>query len=406
MYQEMVGFGAAITDASASLINGLPPPRREALLRDLFDPDSGIGLSFTRLTIGASDFSPRHYSFDDMPPGERDPTLARFSIEPDHRDRIPVVQRALAINPRLKVMASPWSAPGWMKTSGKLIGGTLRPDAFGPFAEYLLRYVEAYDSLGVPIYALSVQNEPHFEPPDYPGMRLEPAARARFIGEYLGPLLARERMGTVILDWDHNWDQPDSPLRVLADSVARRYIAGVAWHCYGGEVSAQTKVHDAYPALDAYFTECSGGEWAPSFADNLVWNVRTLIIGATRNWARGVLLWNLALDEQHGPHKGGCGNCRGVVTIDSRSGAVTRNVEYYALAHASRFVRPQARRIGSSSGVAGLESVAFRNPDGSRVLIVINTAAMEQRFVVRWGGNTLVYGLPAGAVATLRWLAR
>ena len=406
MYQEIVGFGAAITDASASLINGLPPERREALLRDLFDADSGIGLSFTRLTIGASDFSPRHYSFDDMPPGERDPALARFSIESDRRDRIPVVRRALAINPQLKIMASPWSAPGWMKTTDKLIKGTLRPDAYEAFAEYLARYVDAYAAEGVPIFALTIQNEPHYEPADYPGMRVEPAARARFVGEFLGPRLARGGSRTVIFDWDHNWDEPQSPLAVLGDSVARRYIAGVAWHCYGGDVSAQTKVHDAYPAKDAYFTECSGGEWAPSFADNLVWNVRTLIIGATRNWARGVLLWNLALDEQHGPHKGGCGNCRGVVTIDSRSGAVTRNVEYYALAHASRFVQPGARRIGSSSGVAGLESVAFRNPDGSRVLIAVNTATAEQRFAVQWADSRVIYGLPAGAVATLRWLAR
>ncbi|MGH7520763.1 MAG: glycoside hydrolase family 30 protein [Gemmatimonadales bacterium] len=405
-YQEIVGFGAAITDASAWLINGLPAQRREALLRDLFGPDSGIGLSFTRLTIGASDFSPAHYSFDDMPQGQRDPALAHFSIDADRTDRLPIVQRALAINPQLKIMASPWSAPGWMKSTGRLIRGTLRPDAFGAFAEYFRRYIEAYRTEGVPIYALTVQNEPHFEPADYPGMRLEPPARARFIGEHLGPLLARERINTVILDWDHNWDEPDSPLRVLADSVARRYIAGVAWHCYGGEVSAQGKVHDAHPEVDTYFTECSGGEWAPNFADNLVWNVRTLIIGATRNWARGVLLWNLALDENHGPHKGGCGTCRGVVTIDSKSGAVTRNVEYYALAHASRFVRPGARRIGSTTGVTGLESVAFRNPDGSRVLIVVNTAAAEQRLAVQWAGKALVYELAPGTVATLRWPAR
>ena len=169
-------------------------------------------------------------------------------------------------------------------------------------------------------------------------------------------------------------------------------------------MAAQTKVHDAYPAVDTYFTECSGGDWSPAFADNLVWNVRTLIIGATRNWARGVLLWNLALDELHGPYTGGCGNCRGVVTINSLSGTVTRNVEYYALAHASRFVRPGARRIGSTSGVAELESVAFRNPDGSTVLIVVNTGAQDRRFAVRWAGKTLVYVLPAGAVATLRWL--
>jgi glucosylceramidase len=402
-YQEMVGFGAAITDAAAMNINRLPPDRREALLRELFDPDSGIGLSFTRLTIGASDFSPRQYSLDDMPPGQRDPRVARFSIEPNRVDVVPVVQRALAINPQLKIMASPWSAPGWMKTSGRLIGGTLWPNAYGPFAQYLLGYVEAYDSLGVPIYAITVQNEPHFEPTNYPGMRLDPSDRARFIRENLGPLFQRKRISTLILEWDHNWDDPDAPLRVLGDSVARRYIAGVAWHCYGGDVTAQTKVHDAYPAVDTYFTECSGGDWSPAFADNLVWNVRTLIIGATRNWARGVLLWNLALDELHGPYTGGCGNCRGVVTINSLSGAVTRNVEYYALGHASRFVRPGARRIGSTSGVAGLESVAFRNPDSSRVLIVVNTAAAERRFAVRWGGKALLYTLPGGAVVTLRW---
>ena len=405
-YQEIVGFGAAITDASALLINGLPPERREALLRDLFDPDSGIGLSFTRLTIGASDFSPEHYSFDDMPHGQRDPALARFTIDHERKDRLPVVQRALAINPQLKIMASPWSAPGWMKTSGSLIQGKLRPDAYGPFAEYFRRYIEAYRAEGVPIWAITIQNEPHFEPADYPGMRVEPPARARFIGEHLGPLLERHRIPTLIFDWDHNWDEPNSPLQVLGDSVARRYIAGVAWHCYGGDVSAQGKVHDAFPTKDAYFTECSGGEWAPKFADNLAWTVRTLIIGATRNWARGVLLWNLALDEHYGPHKGGCGNCRGVVTIHSQSGAITRNDEYYSLAHASRFVRPGARRIGSSTGVAGIESVAFRNPDSSTVLIVVNAAPEERRFNVAAAGKSLVYLLPAGAVATLRWPAR
>ena len=399
-YQEMVGFGAAISDAAALNINRLAPDRREALLRDLFDPDSGIGLSFTRLTIGASDFSPRQYSFDDVPPGQRDPTLARFSIDPNRSDVLPVVQRALAINPQLKVMASPWSAPAWMKTSGSLMKGTLWPNTYGFFARYLVRYVDAYDSLGVPIYALTVQNEPHFAPADYPGMRLDPPDRARLIGRHLGPLLAQRPRAPLLLEWDHNWDQPDSPLRVLGDSVANQYIAGVAWHCYNGEVSAQSKVHDAFPSKDAYFTECSGGDWAPNFADNLVWNVRTLIIGATRNWAKGVLLWNLALDELHGPYTGGCTNCRGVVTINSLSGAVTRNVEYYALAHASRFVKPGARRIASTAEVQGLANVAFRNPDSSMALIVVNTAAEERRFAVQWGSEALVYNLPKGAVAT------
>jgi len=404
-YQEMVGFGAAITDASAWLIqNKLAPVQREALLQELFGPSPGLGLSFTRLTMGASDFSLHQYSYDDMPVGQTDSTLAHFSIDSNRAYLLPVVQRALAINPQLKIMASPWSPPGWMKTTGSLIQGTLRPEAYGPLAEYFRRYIEAYSAEGVPIYAITVQNEPHYEPPTYPGMRLEPPARATFVGQYLGPLFARSGIGTLILDWDHNWDEYQSPLQVLADSAAPRYIAGVAWHCYGGDVSAQTLVHDAHPEKDAYFTECSGGEWAPNFADNLKWFTQTLVIGATRGWAKGVLLWNLALDENHGPHTGGCGDCRGVVTINSASGAVTRNVEYYALAHASRFVRPGARRIASTSGIAGLESVAFRNSDdGSKALIVVNTEAQDRAFTVLWGNQSFRYTLPAGAVATFFW---
>lgn len=404
-YQEMVGFGASLTDASAWLIqNKLTAPQREALLRELFGRDPGVGFSFVRLDMGASDFSLRHYSYDDMPAGQTDPLLANFSIAPDRAETIPILKRALAINPQLTVMASPWSPPGWMKTSGSMIKGTLRPDAYASFAEYFRKFVEAYAAEGVRIYAITVQNEPHYEPENYPGMRLDPAMRAKFVGEFLGPLFARTGITTQILDWDHNWDEPNSPMQMLADSTARRYVSGVAWHCYGGDVSAQSVVREAYPDKDVFFTECSGGDWAPRFGDNLVWTVRNLIIGATRNWARGVLMWNLALDEQHGPHTGGCGDCRGVVTIDSSDGAVTLHEEYYAFAHASRFVRPGARRIASSTGVEGIESVAFRNiDDDSKALVVVNTNAQEKPFAVRFGGRTFRYALPAGAVATFRW---
>jgi glucosylceramidase len=404
-YQEMVGFGAAITDASAWLIQTkLSAAQRDSLMQDLFGRDPGIGLSFTRLTIGASDFSRTHYSFDDMPAGQTDTMLARFSIDPNRSDVLPVVKRALAINPGLEVMASPWSAPGWMKTTRSLIKGTLRAEAYPAFAEYLRRYIQAYQAEGVPIFAITVQNEPHFEPDNYPGMRLTPAQRADLLKNHLGPLFRRSGIRTQILDWDHNWDEPSSPLAVLGDSGARTFVSGIAWHCYAGNVSAQTPVHDAYPEKDAYFTECSGGQWAPKWADNLQWLTRTLLIGSTRGWAKGVLFWNLALDESHGPHLGGCGDCRGVVTINSASGAVARNEEYYALAHASRFVRPGARRIASSTAVDSLETVAFRNADdGSKVLIVVNTAAMDRTFAVRASGRSFRFTLPAGAVVTLRW---
>ena len=371
-YQEIVGFGAALTDASAWLIQH------------------------------ASDFTAagRPYSYDDMPPGQQDSAVAHFSIDPDRAETLPILKRALALNPRLAIVASPWSAPAWMKTTGSMIKGTLRDDAYASYATYFSRFVAAYAAEGVPIFAITVQNEPHFEPGDYPGMRLDPAQRARFVRQYLGPLNSAR-----ILEWDHNWDEPNSPLAVLADSGARRYVSGVAWHCYAGDVSAQSVVHDAYPDKDAYITECSGGDWAPKFADNLAWMVSKLIIGGTRNWARGVILWNLALDEQHGPHTGGCGNCRGVVTIKS-DGTVERNEEYYALAHISRFVPPGARRIASSSGVDGLESVAFRHTNADFLvvtLIVLNTNVTAKEFAVRTGGRTFRYSLPAGAVATFQW---
>ena len=402
----MVGFGASLTDASAWLIQQrMSPSQREALLRELFGRDrGGLGFSFIRVDMGASDFARTHYSYHDLPAGAADPRLERFSIEPDRAETLPLLRNAFAINPRLTLMATPWSAPAWMKTTGSMIKGTLRDDAYAPFAEYFRKFIQAYAAEGVPVHLVSVQNEPHFEPNDYPGMRLDPPARARFIGRHLGPLLAQSGIRTQILDWDHNWDEPNSPLQVLADSVARPYVSGVAWHCYGGDVSAQSVVHDAYPAKDAYFTECSGGAWAPKFGDNLVWTVRHLVIGATRHWARGVLMWNLALDEAHGPHLGGCGDCRGVVTIASATGTVTRNEEYYALGHASRFVRPGARRIASATGVAGLESVAFRNvDDGSLVLIVLNPNSQAVSFAMRSGPRSFQATLPASAVATFLW---
>jgi len=404
-YQEMIGFGAAMTDASAALINNKLGAQRPAIMQELFGRNPGIGLSFMRVPMGASDFSSKHYSYDDMPAGQTDPTLAKFSIDADRTDKLPALKQALAINPQLKLVASPWSAPGWMKTTGSLIQGTLKPEAYAPFADYFRRFIQAYSAEGVPIFAITLQNEPAFEPTDYPGMRLEPAARAEVIGKHVGPLFASAGIPALILDWDHNWDLPNQPLGVLADTAARRYVSGVAWHCYAGNVGVQETVHAAYPDKDAYFTECSGGAWAPAFADNLKWWVGNLVIGTTRGWAKGVAYWNLALDENYGPHLGGCGNCRGVITINSGTGFVTRNVEYYALAHASQFVKPGARRIASSTDVGGLQSVAFRNADdGSKVLIVLNTTAAEVSFAIHTGGKSILYAIPGGAVVTFRWM--
>lgn len=406
-FQSIVGFGASITDASAWLIHQrLNTAQRDALMRELFGRGPGqLGFSFTRLTIGASDFSRQHYSLDDRPAGQDDLALAHFSLGPQREDVLPVVKQALAINPALQVMASPWSAPGWMKTGASLIQGSLRADRYDAFSRYLVRYVDTMAAEGVPIFALTLQNEPHFEPKDYPGMRLEPAARAAVIGRHLGPLLKQRGLPTQIIEWDHNWDVPLAPLSVLGDGQARPFVAGVAWHCYAGVVEVQATVHDAFPDKDAWFTECSGGEWKPHWPETLPWLMRHIVIGSTRGWARGVLMWNLALDENHGPHLGGCSDCRGVVTIDSTSGAVTRNMEYYVLGHASRFVRPGAQRIASTPISQDVESVAFRNrDDGSLVLLVSNAAEQPRELSVAQSGRRFRTTLPRESVATFVWM--
>lgn len=405
-FQTMRGFGAAMTDASAEVLSRLPTNKRKALMAELFGRGpNGLGLSFTRLTVGASDFSTHDYSYDDTPGNVPDPELRYFSIAPARTYVLPRVREALAINTDLLVMISPWSAPAWMKTTRSLIKGELVPQYYPAFANYLAKTVQAFGAEGVPVSMLTIQNEPNFEPENYPGERVDPAERAEIIGRYLGPLFKTRGIGTQILDWDHNWDHPEMPLAVLSDPVARTYISGVAWHCYNGDVAAQSPVHDAYPGKDAWVTECSGGEWSPKFADVLGWMTDQLIIGAANNWSRGTLLWNLALDPKHGPHTGGCEDCRGVVTVDPATGDITRNVEYYVLGHASRFVLPGAWRVGIAKHSANVEAASFLNPDGSRVAIVHRKSGSGPvTFAI--DGERYSASLPEGSVATLRWSGR
>jgi len=402
-YQSMLGFGAAFTDASVEVLaQRLDAAARSVLLAELFGP-AGLRLSYARLTLGASDFSLSHYSYDDLPDGQSDPALAQFSIGSAPAALLPTLREARSLNPQLRFMASPWSAPGWMKTSGSLVGGSLRGDMQAAYAAYLSRSVQSFAAAGVPIEALGIANEPAYSPADYPGMSMTADQRAAFIGQHLGPRLQADGLATKILEWDHNWDAPQQPLAVLADATARGYIGGTAWHCYAGDPSAQSTVHDAHPTLDVYFSECTGGDWAPDWASSFEWNMRHLVIGATRNWARTVLLWNLALDENHGPHTGGCNSCRPVLTIDA-AGTVTRNLEYHVLAQVSPFVRPGAVRIATDSGVGGLETVGFVNADdGTVAVVVVNTDSTAASFSLAYRGQVLPCTLPAGATATLVW---
>jgi glucosylceramidase len=404
-YQSIVGFGAALTDSSAWLIqNRLNERQRSALLHELFGPPPGINLNMMRLIIGASDFSLQPYTLDDLPAGQVDPPLQHFNVTSNLRDIMPAVHEVMSVDPQLRIIASPWSAPAWMKTSANLIGGELLPQFESTYADYLVKYLDAYRKNGIPIFALTLQNEPGFIPLTYPGMDMPAATRARLIAQYLGPALAGRKPETLILDWDHNWDEPEQPLSVLADPAAARYIDGTAWHCYRGTASAQSQVHRAFPRKDIYITECSGGDWESSKNGELLWFARDLLLAGIRHWARGVVYWNLALDEQHGPHFGGCDACKGMVTIDSRTGEVSRNDEYYAFAHFSRFVLPGAARVGSSETDEGINNVAFQNAsDESVVLVMVNSHVDARRVSVVQGQNHFQYTLPAQSVATFVW---
>ncbi len=404
-YQSMTGFGASFTDSSAWLVDN--SPLRSQIMTKLFDPSQGIGLDFLRQPIGASDFSLSTYSYDDMPSGQTDPTLANFSIAHDQAYIIPVLQQALSLNPAITVMATPWSPPGWMKTSGSMVGGTLNSGDYQVFADYLTKFIQAYDAAGVPISLITPQNEPEYSPSNYPGSTLTASQEASFIGNNLGPDLQRAGLSTKIIGYDHNWNDTSFPETVLGDSTAGQYTAGVAWHCYSGDPSAQTTVHNAYPNKDTYFTECSGSQSsnpANTFSDSLDWQTENLIIGATRNWAKSVVTWNMALNPSGGPSMN-CTTCTGVVTVDNSAGTATYNAEYYVLGQASKFVKPGAVRIDSNTfGSGNIEDVAFQNPNGSDALVVLNSnTSSANTFGVDENGQYFNYTLPAGAVATFTW---
>jgi glucosylceramidase len=404
-YQTMTGFGAAMTDSSAWLLqNKLNVLQRGALLQELYGPPPGLNLNMMRLTIGASDFSLQPYSLDDVPSGQTDPDLLHFNVAPNLINVIPTVREVLSINPRLLIVASSWSAPAWMKTNENLIGGELLEQYEDAYANYLVRYIDTFRGYGIPIFALTLQNEPAFQPLTYPGMEVPADTRARIIAQYLGPKLATRRPKTLILEWDHNWSQPEQPLAVLANADAARYIDGVAWHCYQGSPYAQGRVHRAYPQKDVYMTECSGGDWASSVNGELLWFSRNLLVASIRQWARGAIYWNLALDENHGPHFGGCDACKGVVLIDAKTGQVSRNDEYYAIAHFSRFVLPGAIRVGSTETDKGIDNVAFQNvSDGSIVLVLVNSNTDARNVSVAEGQTRFEYTMLPQSVATFVW---
>jgi glucosylceramidase len=425
-YQEMEGFGASITDSSAHVLYRLDRRTRDATMRRLFQDNR---LSLLRQPMGASDFvAGEHYTYDDLPPGRTDFDMSEFSIAHDRAQILPLLRQARALNPRLKIVASPWSPPAWMKTNGSLIGGRLidHPRIYEAYARYFVEFVQAYRREGVPVHAVTVQNEPqNRNPSGYPGMDLPVAQEAKLIVA-IGRAFKKARIDTKILGYDHNWsmhpddiastppgEEPETEYAAdLLRSEAARYVDGTAFHCYSGDPSRQTELHRAFPDKEIWFTECSGSHGptdppAQVFSDTLRWHARNLVLGVTRNWGETLVNWNLALDPSGGPHNGGCDTCTGVVTVGPGN-TVTENAEYHTLGHLSRFVRPGAERIASTSfGTTGwngqIMDAAFMDRDGRIALVVHNENDDPRSFAVAQGGWSFEYTLPGGALATFTW---
>ena len=402
LYQSMDGFGFTLSQGSASHLLSMSDSARLSILNELFGSgENDIRISYLRLPVAASDLNAFPFSYNDLKdPKGTDPTLSQFSLSYDTLDVLPILKQILAINPKLTLMASPWSPPTWMKDNRDSRGGSLLPEFEAPYAQYLVKYIQEMDKRGFTIDALTIQNEP-LHPGNNPSLLMLPEQQARFIGQYLGPTFQKAGIKTKIIIYDHNADRPDYPITVLSDPIANSFIDGSAFHLYGGQIDALSEVHRAFPNKHLYFTE----QWVGSpgnLEGDIAWHVKNLLIGAPRNWAKTVLEWNLSSNPELTPHtdRGGCDRCLGAITIDGDE--VSRNPAYYVIAHASKWVDPGSTRIGSNSP-KGLPNVAFTRPDGKKVVIVHNDSANEIRFEIKENSNTIPAVLSAGATGTWVW---
>ena len=397
-YQSMDGFGFTLTGGSAILINNMSASARTNLLNDLYG-SNGVHSNYVRISIGASDLDPAPFSYNDLPAGQTDPNLTNFSIAPDLTSLVPVLQEIIQINPDVKILGSPWSAPTWMKTNQATVGGELLPQYYSTYADYFVMYVEAMQAEGITIDAITIQNEPE-NPFNNPSMVMTANQQTDFIANHLGPAFQQAGIATKIITFDHNPDNISYPISILNNANANQYVDGSAFHLYAGNISALSAVHNAHPDKNIYFTE----QWiqAPGdFPSDLRWHTRELIIGATRNWSKNVLQWNLAADENSNPHTdGGCTQCLGALTISGNN--ATKNPAYYIVKQASMFVKSGSVRIKSNTSPS-IQNVAFRTPEGEVVVIVLNDTDQQQSFNINVESTPISSQLPAGSVGTYVW---
>ena len=400
-FQTIDGFGFSLTGGSASVINSLDKTAKVALLNELFtSKGNGVGISYLRISIGASDLNESVFSYDDLPAGETDLTLEHFDFGPDKKDVIPVLKQIIAINPDIKIMGSPWSPPVWMKDNGSSKGGSLLPQYYEVYANYFVKYILEMKAQGIIIDAITPQNEP-LHPGNNPSMYMTALEQADFIKNNLGPAFQKAKLKTKIVTYDHNCNKPEYPLTILKDSKAYPFVDGSAFHLYEGDISALTTVHDAYPDKNVYFTEQYTGSNS-SFEDDLRWTVKNVVIGSMRNWSKNALSWGLANDEFYKPYTpGGCSTCKGALMIDSK-GIIKREVGYYIIGHAAKFVPDGSIRIASNL-IDKITNVAFKTPEGKIVLVALNDSENTETFNIEVNQQRVTTSLESGAVATYIW---
>jgi len=399
-FQTVDGFGYTLTGGSAHVISQMDAIGKAAILKELFGKDSSaMGISYLRLSIGSSDLNASVFSYDDMPSGQTDTGLAHFSLAPDTSELIPLLQQIVAINPSIKIIAAPWSAPVWMKDNHNSVGGGLLATYYNVYAQYFVKYIQQMKLKGITVDAITPQNEP-LNPNNNPSLVMQAADELSFVKNFLGPAFQSSGITAKIIVYDHNCDRPDYPEAILQDATAKAFVNGSAFHLYAGDISALGQVHNLYPDKQVYFTEQYTASTG-NFAGDLQWHVKNVIIGSMRNWSRNALEWNLANDASFGPHTiGGCTTCKGALTISGST--VTRNVGYYIVAHASKFVPAGSVRI-SSTVTNVLQTAAFLTPDQKKVLIIENDDQAQDVINIRFNGKWVTTTVPAGAVCTYVW---
>ncbi|MFM2016182.1 MAG: hypothetical protein RIQ51_1672, partial [Bacteroidota bacterium] len=399
-FQKIEGFGYTLTGGSAYLLHQMPVQNRAAILKELFGQGpNDLNINYLRISIGASDLDATVFSYDDLMEGEVDPALKKMSIAKDQEFLIPILKEIQSIQPYLKLIASPWSPPVWMKDNRQSKGGHLLPQFYATYAQYFVKYIQMMQAEGLIINAVTIQNEPEHGG-NNPSMLMTAVEQNAFIKNHLGPAFKKQGIQTEIVIWDHNADHPNYPIQILNDSLTKSFISAAAFHLYLGHESALSKLHQAHPDKKIYFTE----QWTGAkgnFAGDFMWHMEHIVIGTMSNWSSMVLEWNLANDPTYGPHTpGGCTECLGALTIAGSD--LKRNVSYYIIGQVAPFIPAGSARIQTTSSNNQIQSIGFKRPDGKKVLVALNTGK-EAVFTIDFEHKKYNFTLPEKSASTIVW---